>query len=209
MKIAARLVVLCLAVFLNCGFALVTQQELNKIRSGQPQAARDVSNLYITKVVPFAKAHAHPLEEVLKSLSGDSDFSATCKKYGIQQSQAFPCTFWVSFEGIVATVDRKSRTGKLKLKIANGEKVTVLLGPVIPGNGVRNGYPEISYNDFDNQSEFADFGDALNEQVVQTVKPVSKKLKPGQKLKVTGAYSTWGGPMTETVSVTPVAIEIP
>lgn len=209
MIVAARLVVLCLIIVLNCGFALVSQQELAKIRSGQESTKRDVPSLYTDKIVPYAKAHAQALAKVQKALAGDRSFNQVCKQYGIQKSQAFPCTFWVSLTGTVQALDRDSRAGKLTLETADGDEVTVLIGPVIPGTDVRDGYPKLSYSDFNNQDDFADLASALNEQVVETVKSVSGELEPGAEISVTGAYATWGGPAAGPVEITPVAFETP
>ncbi|HET7315498.1 DUF2291 family protein [Salinisphaera sp.] len=209
MIVAARLVVLCLVIALNCGFALVTQQELAKIRSGQSKTTRDVSSLYADKIVPYAKSHAHDMAKVQKALADDSAFDKVCKKYGIQKSQAFPCTFWVSLTGTIKQVDRESRAGKMVIQTADGEKVTVLIGPIIPGTDIRNGYPKISYNDFNNQGDFANLAEALNDEAVKVVKAASDALQPGKRIKVIGAYGTWGGPAAGPTEVTPVALQSP
>lgn len=209
MIVAARVVALCLLIVLNCGFALVTQQELAKIRSGQQGPKRDASSLFTDKIVPYAKSHAHDIAKVQKALADDSAFDKACKQYGVQKSQAFPCTFWVSLTGTVQAIDHSSRAGKLTLKTAGGNEVTVMIGPVIPGTDVRDGYPKISYSDFNNQDDFADLAESLNKEVVKTVKAASGELKAGQQVTVIGAYATWGGPAAGPVEITPVAFQTP
>lgn len=207
MIVAARLVVLCLVVALTCGFALVTQKELAEIRSGQSGPALDVSSLYTDKIVPYAKSHAHAMGKIQKVLNSDSAFKAVCKRYGIQKSQAYPCVFWVSLTGTIKDINHESQVGKMEVQVDGGKKATVLLGPVIPGADIRNGYPGVSYNDFDSQSAFADLADSLNDQVVKTVNSASDELRPGKRIKIVGAYALWGAPAAGLTTVVPVIFE--
>lgn len=207
MTVAARLAVLCLVVALTSGFALVTEKELARIRSEQSGPTIDVPSLYEDEIVPYAKSHAHAMTEVQKALKSGGAFKKVCRKYGIRKSQAFPCVFWVSLTGTIEKINRKTRVGKMVVRIAGAKKVTVLIGPVIPGADIRNGYPEIAYNEFDSQSAFADLADSLNNQVVKTVKSVSDELEAGKRVRIVGAYALWGGPSAGLAAVVPVAFE--
>lgn len=202
-----RQLLLCAALSLGAlsGCKVVSEQELGQIQAaGQRHGPDPVATLQ-TGVLPYAKAHARPVAEVLKALDADNaDFDALCKRYGFRQSSAFPCNFWVSVEGKVSALDTASRMGKAEVAVADvGEhKIAVLLGPVLLGTGVRDGFPGVKYGDFDDQTRFAAFGQAINKQLVAQLKGFQPK--PGQEVHVVGVFSGWNAPVG-MVRVVPVS----
>jgi predicted lipoprotein len=187
------------------GCKVVSDQQLAQIQAkGQRHGPDPVATLE-TGVRPYAKAHARPIAEVLKALGADNaDFDALCRQYGFRQSSAFPCNFWVSVEGRVARVDTASRMGKAEIEVAGvGDgKVAVLMGPVLVGTGVRDGFPGVKYSDFDDQTRFAAFGQELNRQLVAQLK--SFQPRPGGEVHVVGVFSGWSAP-AGMVRVVPVS----
>ena len=73
--------------------------------------------------------------------------------------------------GVVTAVDRQSRVGVLRVRVAGPRPATVAIqiGPVIRGTAVRDASPFIQFSDFTNQFDFAAAANALNDHVLQAV----------------------------------------
>lgn len=185
------------------GFRLVSDQELEKIRSADQGPAIDPAQVFEQQLVPWATQRATPLAKVLAAID-EKGFTAACQAYGVQTSQAFPCTFWVKVAGTVKQVARGSRVGRVSIETNASRQVNLMVGPVIPGTAIRDGFPEIKYSDFSNQNSFADFADGLNQQVEQVIERHGE-LSAGQSLEAVGAYATWDG-MDRSIDIVPVAL---
>lgn len=190
-----------LAVLLG-GCKMVTQEELAQIRSAGQRVGPDPQALLTQKIVPYAQQKATPAGEVLGAAR--ENFDSACQKYGFHHSAAFPCNFWVVVQGQVKEMKTTSRNGKavIEAQAADGKPVRVSLqiGPVIVGNGVRDGSPDIKYADFDDQTRFAEFGRELNKLIVEQMGD-AKALKPGDAVDVVGVYSSWSEPGDEVLVV--------
>ena len=193
---ASRLFVTAVLISASLGgCTVVSDQELAQLQAkGQRHGPDPVATL-ATGVRPYAKSHAKPIGEVLKALNADgASFDDVCKKYGFRQTTAFPCNFWISVDGKVGAIDTASRMGKAEVAVADAgdSQIALQLGPVLIGTGVRDGYPGVKYSDFDDQTRFAVFGQAMNKQLVtelQTFKPTT-----GSTVHVVGVFSGWSAP---------------
>jgi predicted lipoprotein len=200
---SVRIVLLMSVVTMTSGFKIVSPEELAQIRNQGSAPEVDTSSLFYDDIAPWATSSSLGLDELLSAID-DQGFSEACQEHGVQESQAFPCTFWVQVSGVVDSVDTSSRVGKIMLSV--GEKdVEILTGPVIPGTGIRDGYPEIDYSDFGNQDAFANLSDDLNRESVSLVEDIGE-ITPGDNVSALGAYSTWDG-MDDSIQIVPVAID--
>jgi predicted lipoprotein len=96
---------------------------------------------------------------------------------------------FVTFTGVVAQIDRRSRVGLARLRpdAAAGE-VAIQIGPVIRGTAVRDATTFIRFGDFANQFEFAAVANALHERVLRdVVGGVDLDRLVGQPVTVLGA----------------------
>lgn len=185
------------------GFKLVSNDELASILDDGDAISINAEEVMQDNIIPWAASKAAPLDVVLSAIDSEG-FQSACEQYGVQQSQAFPCTFWVHVSDAVASVDTSSRVGKINLGSVGDKSISLLIGPVIPGSSVRDGYPELGYADFANQDQFATFGDELNDQVISVVESFGN-VDSGDTVEAIGAFSTWDG-MGDTVQIVPVAL---
>jgi len=201
-KRSLGMVLLMSTVAMTSGFKIVSSEELAKIRNEGSSPEVDTSSLFHDDITPWANSSSREADEVLSAID-DQSFSEACQEYGVQKSQAFPCTFWVQVAGTVDSVDTSSRVGKIIL--SSGDKdVEILIGPVIPNTTLRDGYPEVDYSDFGNQDAFATLSEGLNSEVLSLVDEVGE-ITPGDRVSVVGAFSTWDG-QEDAVQIVPVAL---
>jgi predicted lipoprotein len=195
-----------LAVVSAGGCHVVTDQQLAAIRSQGQHHGPDPQKIFDEQLIPYAQKNAKPAAQVIGALS--QNFDDACKQYGFRQSSAFPCNFWIRVQGKVTRIDTESRVGKAYVDVSapgGGEAIHVALetGPVVIGTGVRDGFPGIKYSDFDDQTRFAAFGQAINKLVVAREEQ-SLKLQVGQTVDVAAVYSGWSEPAGEIRAI-PVA----
>lgn len=186
------------------GFTVVTSEELAEIRNAGKAQAVDGASLLHEDIIPWATSEANEINDILTAIDSEG-FEPACETYGVQKSQAFPCSFWVHVSGEVTSVDNSSRVGKVLLTDASGREVVILTGPVIPGSSLRDGYPEIHYSDFGDQNAFASLSDDMNQEVISIIDGVGE-ISPGDQLSSVGAYSTWDG-MDASLQVVPVILD--
>jgi predicted lipoprotein len=188
------------------GCHVVTDQELAAIRSQGQRHGPDPAKILSEQLIPYAEKNAKPAAQVIGALS--QNFDDACKQYGFRQSSAFPCNFWIRVQGKVTRIDTASRVGKAYVDVSppgGGDAIHVALetGPVVIGTGVRDGFPGVKYSDFDDQTRFAAFGQALNKLVVAHAEQ-SLKLQVGESVDVAAVYSGWSEPSGEIRAI-PVA----
>ncbi len=97
---------------------------------------------------------------------------------------------FVKATGIVTGVDRRSRVGLARLRVAEGPQgeVAIRIGPVLRGTGLRDATSFIRFNDFSNQFEFAAVANALHDRVLRDVLgPVAFETLTGKPVTVLGA----------------------
>lgn len=113
---------------------------------------------------------------------------------------------FVRGEGVVSSVDRRSRVGLLRLDVegVTDSGVAIQIGPVLRGTAVRDASSFVSFTDFTNQSEFARVANALNDRVLRTVLAGLRfEALEGRVVEFTGAVTLGEGrPAIEIVPLT-------
>ncbi|MDL4913888.1 MAG: DUF2291 domain-containing protein [Enterobacterales bacterium endosymbiont of Blomia tropicalis] len=194
---------LTLAVVLLGGCRIVTQQELADLKNPPNPKMVNIAQTWQQKLVPQIVREAKPLAELMKSLQSAGDFDTACKTYGYRSQVENPCVFSVSVSGTVTAVNTTSRSGKMIVNARSGDSVTIQMGPIIRGTALRDGYKGASYQDFNDQVLFGDYGKAINQQastLMQQFKP-----KVGDNVTVAGVFSAWDIPQQPPV-ITPAQI---
>jgi predicted lipoprotein len=111
----------------------------------------------------------------------------------------------VKGQGTVVALDRRSRVGLLGLNLgkADGQpEVWLQVGPVIQGMAVRDAVGFIGFDQFVNQIDYAEAGNALNQQVLDAVlKPLDPEPAQGEVLAFAGALTPG-----ERLVITPVRL---
>ncbi|XXN64738.1 DUF2291 family protein [Enterobacter ludwigii] len=194
---------LLLPVVILSGCRIVSQQELADLKNPPNANMGNITQMWQQKLVPQIAHDAKPLAELMKSLQSATDFDSACKTYGYRSQEENPCVFSVSLNGEVTAVNTTSRSGKMTLKDVSGASVTVQTGPIIRGTALRDVYKGVSYQDFNDQVMFGDFGRTINQQasdMMQAFKP-----KVGDKVAIAGVFSSWDIPQ-QAPDITPAQI---
>jgi predicted lipoprotein len=169
--------------------------------SGSFDASAYVESVWRSRVLPTVERDATDCADLLLSLKGDPE--GTARRLG--RGPHGPAYFLVKGEGRVVSVDRRSRTGLMGLAVGrSGAEADVWLqiGPVIQGMAIRDAVGFIGFDQFVNQLDYADAGNALNQHVLDTV---VKGLDAGG---AKGSLVSFAGALTagERVVITPVRL---
>lgn len=154
----------------------------------------------------FAKA-AKPATQVLPAIRTNLDEAG--KAFGYRQAaEGAPWTFVVSGSGTVKAKNTQSRAGTLVVALDGADPatdVTLQIGPVMRGNAVRDSLPFISFENFENQLDYADMGKALNAEALKAIEGPAAALEAGAKVDFVGVISLSSA--SEKVLITPVSLK--
>lgn len=185
------------------GCRIVSQQELADLKNPPNPAMAQVNMTWQQKIVPQIVREAKPVTEMMRALSAEKDFDSACKSLGYRSQEENPCVFSVRIVGRVTAVDTRSRNGKMTVRDTGGQDVVVRTGPIIPGTALRDVYKGISYQDFNDQVLFGDYGRAINKLASEEIQKLQPKV--GDSIEVDGVFSSWDIPQTPP-DVTPAHI---
>ncbi|MGK3141108.1 DUF2291 family protein [Pantoea sp. C2G6] len=199
----SRRVWLTLVVMVLSGCRIVSQQELADLKNPPNPTMANIDQLWQQKLVPQIQAEARPLATLLKSLQSANDFDSACHTYGYRSQAENPCVFSVSVRGDVTAVNTTSRSGRMSVKDESGDTVTIQVGPIIRGTALRDAYKGASYQDFNDQVLFGEYGKAINQHAASLMQQFAPKV--GDKVVVSGVFSSWDIPQ-QLPDITPAAI---
>ena len=199
----SRRVWLAVATLALGGCRIVSQQELADLKNPPNPALANVTTTYQQKIVPQILSEAKPLAEMMTALQGAKDFDAACKQFGYRSQEENPCVFTVKVLGTVTAVNTTSRSGKMTVKDASGLEVAVQIGPTLRGTALRDAYKGVSYQDFNDQVLFGDYGKAINSLASDEIKKLQPKV--GDSVEVDGVFSSWDVPQTPA-DITPARV---
>jgi predicted lipoprotein len=194
---------LLLPVMVLGGCRIVSQQELADLKNPPNPKMANIAQTWREQLVPQVQHDAKPAAALLKALQAEKDFDAACRTLGYRSQAENPCIFSVSVSGEVTALNTTSRNGRMTVKTDVGDSVTVQTGPIIPGTALRDAYKGASYQDFNDQVLFGDYGRAINQQAADMM--AAFKPKVGDRVQLTGVFSSWDVPQ-QIPNVTPVAI---
>jgi predicted lipoprotein len=167
-----------------------------------------VASLWSSKVVPYFEKKAGPFPEV-RALAVKSPDEAGAKFGYRSKSEDTPWTLIVRIDGVVAGADMESRAATISVDASGQGKgdAIVQIGPAIRGTAIRDALDFVSFNDFTNQIDFAQFGKAFNTHLDHaTLEKLPRDSLIGRKVSVIGAYPFVSA--ADTPLVTPVEITI-
>lgn len=169
--------------------------------AGAFDATAYVGSIWNSRVVPTVEREATEYAQLLPSLKADPE--GTAQRLG--RGSRGRSYFLVKGEGTVVSVDRRSRNGLLGLDVSPGDGQADLwlqIGPVVQGMALRDAVGFISFDQFVNQLDYADVGNALNQRVLDSVvKGLDSESVQGSVLSFSGALSPG-----ERMVVTPVRL---
>ncbi|AHG20552.1 lipoprotein [Chania multitudinisentens RB-25] len=183
---------LALAILALGGCRIVSEKELADLKSPPNPNMANVAKTWQEKLVPQVVTLARPADELLAALSTAKDFDSACQALGYRAQEENPCIFFVKLTGKIDKIDTTSRSGKLTLQEASGNRVVVQIGPTIRGTQLRDAYKGASYGDFNDQVLYGDYGRAINNQAVNMIEAMS--LTVGETVEIYGVFSAWDIP---------------
>lgn len=193
---------------------IVPIEEMEQIQQSETfDPAGYVDGIWADQVVPTIVEKAQDLPTVLNAVN--SNLMQAGDQYA-QISQSGALNFVVKGSGTVESVDTESRNGTAVLKIDgyNGP-ITVILqvGPLIRGDGVRDGVGFIEFGDFKEQTEFGQVSRELNSRVAaEVVGDLDLANLAGQNVTFDGVFTIRTTNQTNIdlseVVITPVTLAV-
>jgi len=203
--------VLCLALLVaGCKFVPTASKNggANEAGAATFDADKIVAQIWEPKVIPYLTAKAGNFSDV-RALAKTSA-EAAGQKYGYKEKQGTtPWTVVVRIEGKIIAANTESRAGTIDVDAdADGTAdARIQIGPVMRGTALRDALDFVSFNDFTNQIDFAQFGKAFNVHVDKTLtSKLPRDRLIGRSVKVMGAYPL--GAPNELPLVTPATLEL-
>jgi predicted lipoprotein len=167
-----------------------------------------VSDMWNAKVIPYLMAKAGDFKTV-RELEA-ADIAAAGAKYGHKEKVGnSPWTLVVRLEGKIISSNTQSRAATIDVDGDGDGKAdaTVQIGPAMRGTALRDSLDFVSFNDFTNQIDFAQFGKAFNTYASKTfLSAFPRDALNGSPVKVLGTYQH--GVSTGLPLISPAALEI-
>lgn len=162
--------------------------------------------LWDSKVLPYLAGKAGDLKAVVAEVAQNADGAGA--KYGHKEKQgSSPWTVAVSFAGKIIAANTESRASTIDIDVdgdgtADGR---VQIGPVIRGTAIRDSLDFVSFNQFTNQIDFAQFGKGFNIHLDKTVTSLlPRDGLVGKTADGLGVFPLVGGP--DLPLITPVKL---
>lgn len=185
-------------ILLACGVALSgckiiktpTAEEAAEARGGSFNPDRAVADIWDSKVKPYFAAKTVTLNDVMTAANENADTAG--EKYGHREQQSnAPWTFAAKIEGTVVAAETKSRAAYVEID-SNGDgkaDARVQIGPTIRGSAIRDSLDFVSFNEFRNQIDWAQFGKSFNTRINDEVlSKLPREDLVGRKIKAEGAF---------------------
>jgi predicted lipoprotein len=208
MKLATITIVASAMLLTACKFVATESKNGVSGNSGAVSPDQQVGDMWDSKVLPYLEAKAGDFKTV--SEAARTNVEAAGVTYGNKEKQASsPWTLVVRLEGKIVAANTESRAGSIDVDAdGNGSAdARVQIGPVMRGTALRDCLDFVSFNQFTNQIDFAQFGKAFNLHVDKTVtSKLPRAQLAGKTVQVLGAYPVVGG--SELPLITPAKIEL-
>jgi len=154
-----------------------------------------------TRIIAEASRNAMDVLTARRSVAGLGRSGAPGRK-----------SVFVKATGTVTAIDRRSRVGLARMRVAVGPagEVAIQIGPVIRGTALRDATSFIRFNDFANQFEFAAVSNALHERVLRdVVGRLDLDALTGTPVTVIGATTLQAGtPADAVLDIVPIQLQI-
>ncbi|KQS75688.1 hypothetical protein ASG25_20285 [Rhizobium sp. Leaf384] len=167
-----------------------TAEEAAEVASGGFNPERQASELWAPKVVPYLTSKAGPYGEVAALIASDAEAAAA--KYGHKEKEGnAPWTYAAKVSGRIVKAETTSRAATLDTDIDGDGKadVRIQIGPVIKGTAIRDSLDFVSFNQFKNQIQWAEFGKAFNAHLnAQVLQALPRDGLDGKTVEAVGAF---------------------
>ena len=156
--------------------------------AADPQAR--AASLWDARIVPYLQGKAGPFEALQAQIA--SDPAGALRAHGYRQSTTdAPPVYIARLEGRIAAADTASMAGTVDVAGGGSDKAIaqVQIGPVIRGTALRDALAFVSFDQFANQIDYADFARALDHIVRdRVVHGVPRTGLVGRHVSVLGVF---------------------
>jgi predicted lipoprotein len=154
-----------------------------------------VNAIWDAKVIPYLAAKAGTLPDVMTLMRSNPDEAG--RKYGYRAKEGNePWTFVLTIDGRIVSAETTSRAATIGVDTKGDGKIAtvVQIGPAIRGTALRDCLDFVSFNDFKNQIDYAQFGKAFNQRVMKTIlAQLPRDSLVGRDVKILGAFTLESG----------------
>jgi len=154
-----------------------------------------VNAMWDAKVMPYLAAKAGALPDVTALVGSNPDEAG--RKYGYRAKEGSePWTFVVNIDGRIVSAETTSRAATISVDTKGDGKIAavVQIGPAMRGTALRDSLDFVSFNDFKNQIDYAQFGKAFNQRVAKTIlAQLPRDSLVGRNVKILGAFTLESG----------------
>lgn len=202
-----RLLPIICALVLLAGCKFVETKKQGE-EGGKFDPDKMVAEMWDAKVIPYLRGKAGDFKDVRALEKASPDEAG--EKYGHKEKQGTsPWTVVVKLTGKIVAANVESRAGTIDVDADSDGKADarVQIGPVMRGTALRDTLDFVSFNDFTNQIDFAQFGKAFNVHVDKTItSKLPRDALIGKDVTILGAYPF--GPASELPLVTPAELAL-
>lgn len=188
-KAGAAVALVSLLVLSGCKFIKTADQE-KEAAAGAFDPDKRVAEIWDARVLPYLDQRAGAFKDVAALVA--SDVEAAGVRYGHKEKQgSAPWTFAAKIDGTIVAEETKSRAAYVDVDVDADSKadIRVSIGPAIRGTALRDSLDFVTFNEFKNQIEWAQFGKSFNTHVNKTLlAKLPREGLTGKKLTATGAY---------------------
>lgn len=187
--IVKRLIWIGLIVILVVAMALSTKivpKGSSVAEGAQAFNAADYGAEQFPKIQGYISENA--VDAATLAAAVQADQTAAAKQYGKSVDGA-TYIIPVTFTGVVGEVPASGYTPVTVEGLPKDINVGVQMGPAINGTDLRDVTGEVSLNDFENQIQYQDAGQALNDELKKTLTKVGATDLEGKTVTVEGAFT--------------------
>ncbi|GAA3773618.1 DUF2291 domain-containing protein [Microbacterium kribbense] len=178
--------IVALIVAMALSTRVVTKGSALAAGSGQFSAA-DYGKTQFPKMQEFISANAVGATELATAVAADQ--GAAAKKYG-HSTDDVTYIIPVKFTGVVGQIPAAGYTPITVTGLAGDVKIGLQLGPAVNGTDLRDVTGKVTLNNFENQIQYQDAGQAINEQLKKDVlAKVDATGLQGKTISVEGAFT--------------------
>lgn len=203
MKRLLGIAALCLLA--GCRIATVrpieTKEGMATDSPGGFDAAVYVESIWASRAVPTVEKEGVDAALLVRALQANPADAA--RRFG--RPARGGVFYLVAGSGVVVSWDSTSRNGLIGLDVLGDARahVWVQVGPVVQGMALRDALGFVTFDQFVNQVDYADAGNALNQRVLDLVlKGLAPATLQGRKVSFAGALAAG-----ERLVVTPTRLE--
>lgn len=207
---------LLLMLSLLSGCTIVSIEEVQQVKASEAfDPVRVVDGIWESQVIPTIKEKAANADLATVLTAIEANLTDAGNQYATI-SQSGGLNFVVHGQGTVQAVNTESRNGTAELQIdgySGSTKISLQIGPLVRGDGVRDGVGFIKFGDFKDQTEFGQVSKELNRRVSENVLAgLDLATLAGKKLSFDGVFTIRTTNQTNIdlseVVITPVVLTV-